>query len=69
MICAYRILHRLARKAAKPICLWLTELRHNRSVSQVIRLQELRSSLNDAERAEHINQVALAMRRTEISRW
>lgn len=65
---AARILRRLVRRATKPLRLWLTECRIEKSRENVSYYESVRAYLVEKEREEVERQAQLAARRMGIER-
>jgi len=64
-----RAMRRIARRAAKSLCLWINELQCAASERQIERLRDMRESATQLEGEQHVNQVRLSIRRQEIALW
>lgn len=62
-------LKRIARKAAKPVALWLTHSALRHSMAEIGRLSEMRADLVKLERIEQRRGVELVERLNRISTW
>lgn len=69
MKAVYRVLRRTVRKATKPLVLRFNCWQHRRCEEHVKRYSEMRHGLVQLEVTERRRQVALAVRRCEITRW